>query len=78
MQIVETIARIRREHFTKGKTIKEIARELKVFAKHGPRGAEVGRDLLRVRAVGAATAKAGAMGIGARRVAGGERGQIGS
>src|SRR5205814_1633569 len=30
MLIVETIARIRREHFVKGKTIKEIARDLKV------------------------------------------------
>src|SRR5260221_14356359 len=30
MVIVETIARIRREHFIKGKTIKEIARDLKV------------------------------------------------
>ena len=30
MLIVETIARIRREHFIKGKTIKEIARDLKV------------------------------------------------
>src|SRR3954462_2087927 len=29
MLIVETIARIRREHFIKGKTIKEIARDLK-------------------------------------------------
>src|ERR1700680_3217616 len=28
MLIVETIARIRREHFIKGKTIKEIARDL--------------------------------------------------
>ena len=28
--VVETIARIRREHFIKGKTIKEIARDLKV------------------------------------------------
>jgi len=27
---LETIARIRREHFIKGKTIKEIARDLKV------------------------------------------------
>ncbi|MDF0519293.1 hypothetical protein P0R31_18815 [Bradyrhizobium yuanmingense] len=27
---METIARIRREHFIKGKTIKEIARDLKV------------------------------------------------
>jgi predicted transcriptional regulator len=30
MLIVETIARIRHEHFIKGKTIKEIARDLKV------------------------------------------------
>ena len=30
MLIVETIARIQREHFIKGKTIKEIARDLKV------------------------------------------------
>jgi hypothetical protein len=30
MLIVETIARIRREHFIRGKTIKEIARDLKV------------------------------------------------
>src|SRR6476659_2747518 len=30
MLTVETVARIRREHFLKGKTIKEIARDLKV------------------------------------------------
>lgn len=30
MPVVETIARIRREHFMKGKTIKGIARDLKV------------------------------------------------
>src|SRR5215472_791477 len=30
MLIVETIGRIRREHFVKGKSIKEIARDLKV------------------------------------------------
>jgi hypothetical protein len=28
MLVVETVARIRREHFIKGKTIKEIARDL--------------------------------------------------
>jgi transposase len=33
MLIVETIARIRCEHFIKGKTIKEIARDLKVSRK---------------------------------------------
>ena len=31
MLTVETIGRIRREHFIKGKTIKEIARDLKVY-----------------------------------------------
>src|SRR5690242_20787945 len=30
MLVVETVARIRREHFIKGKTIKEIARDLKM------------------------------------------------
>jgi len=30
MLVVETIARIRREHFVKGKTIKEIVRALRV------------------------------------------------
>src|SRR4030088_2683019 len=30
MLVVETVARIRREHFIKGKTIKEIARDLRV------------------------------------------------
>jgi transposase len=30
MLTVETVGRIRREHFTKGKTIREIARDLKV------------------------------------------------
>ena len=30
MLIVETIGRIRREHFLKGKSIKEIARDLKI------------------------------------------------
>ena len=30
MLIVETIGRIRREHFVKGKSIKEIARDLRI------------------------------------------------
>jgi predicted transcriptional regulator len=30
MLVVETIGRIRREHFLKGKSIKEIARDLKI------------------------------------------------
>ena len=34
MMTVETIGRIRREHFLKGKTIKEVARDLKVVTQH--------------------------------------------
>ena len=33
MLTVETIGRMRREHFIKGKTIKEISRDLKVSRK---------------------------------------------
>jgi hypothetical protein len=54
MLIVETIARIRREHFIKGKTIKEIARDLKVsprfqdrldaWCKEGRRGETMRRS----------------------------------
>ena len=49
MLIVETIARIRREHFIKGKTIKEIARDLKVSRNTVRKGASVWSDLIRVR-----------------------------
>ena len=66
MLVVETIARIRREHFIKGKTIKEIARDLKVSRNTVRKVLRSGGDLLRVRTIGAATTKAGAMGIGAR------------
>ena len=40
------------------------------------RGAEVGRDLFRVRECCRAAAEAWTMGSGARRIAGGECGQI--
>ena len=40
--VVETVARIRREFFVKGKSIKEIVRDLGV-AKHGQEGAAVRR-----------------------------------
>jgi hypothetical protein len=72
MQVVETVARIRREHFVKGKTIKEIARDLKV-PEHGPQGAAIGGDLVRVRAGGPAPAEAGAMDGRPRAAAGGQR-----
>jgi len=49
MLVVETVARIRREHFAKGKTIREIARDLGVsrntvepIAKLGWRGELLG------------------------------------
>ena len=54
MLVVETIARIRREHFVKGKTIKEIARDLGVSRN-------TVRRVLRVRANRPAAAEAGAM-----------------
>src|SRR5712672_2456723 len=44
-------------------------------AEHGPEGAEVGRDLIRVRACCPAAAEAGKMGSRTRRMAGRERGQ---
>jgi DNA-binding NarL/FixJ family response regulator len=49
MLVVETIARIRPEHFIKGKTIKEIARDLKVSRNTVRKVPRSGRDLLRVR-----------------------------
>src|SRR5437016_4739306 len=45
-------------------------------AEHGPQGAEVGRDLIRVRACGPAAAEAGTMGSRTRRIAGRECGQV--
>ena len=46
MLIVETIARIRREHFIKGKTIKEIARDLKVSRNSRLNAPMSGNDLV--------------------------------
>src|SRR3984893_3717295 len=51
MLIVETIARIRREHFIKGKTIKEIARDLKGMG-YGRTSSEYERDVQRRQKVG--------------------------
>ena len=52
MLVVETIARIRREHFIRGKTIKEIARDLRVsrntvrkVLRSGATSAEYERDV---------------------------------
>ena len=58
MLTVETIGRIRREYFLKGKTIKEIARELQRVPEHGAQGAAVWGDGSRVRARRSASAEA--------------------
>ena len=42
---METIGRIRREHFLKGKTIKEIAKDLGV-PEHSPQGPAIGSDAI--------------------------------
>jgi len=62
MLIVETIARIRREHFIKGKTIKEIARDLKVSRNTVRKVLRSGETSFEYEAVGSAPAEAGTMG----------------
>jgi hypothetical protein len=73
MLIVEAIARIRREHFFKSKTIKEIAREPEGVAEYGSERVEVGRDLLRIRAAGGCRDQSWTTGSRAWRIAGGDR-----
>ena len=46
MLVVETIGRIRREHFVQGKSIKEIARALKLSRKTAPESSAVGRHVV--------------------------------
>jgi DNA-binding transcriptional regulator LsrR (DeoR family) len=46
MLIVETIGRIRREHFVKGKSIKEIARDLKISRNTVRKVPALGRDVV--------------------------------
>ena len=48
MLVVETVARIRREHFAAGKPIKEIARDLRL-SRNMVRKAAVGRDGVQLR-----------------------------
>ena len=60
MLTVETIGRIWREHFIKGKTIKEIARDLKV-SRNTVRKVLRSGDVVRVRAERPAPAEARAM-----------------
>ena len=49
MLIVETIGRIRREHFVQGKTISEIARDLKLQAAQLPRRHRIGHLVFEAR-----------------------------
>jgi len=56
MLVLETIARTRREPFIKGKTLKEIARDLA--------GSRNTVRRIPLQAAGAATAKVGALGVG--------------
>ena len=74
MLIVETIARIRREHFIKGKTIKEIARDLKMSRNTVRKVLRSGETSL-VRACCPAAAEAGTVGSRTRGIAGRQRGQ---
>ena len=48
--VAETLARIRRERFVKGETIKEIARDLRGVFERGSLGVLVGRDVVSARA----------------------------
>jgi DNA-binding transcriptional regulator LsrR (DeoR family) len=61
MLVVETIGRIRREHFAKGKTIKEIARDLGVSRNTVRRVLRSGENFVRVRADGPTAAEVGEM-----------------
>ena len=45
---METIGRIRRERLVKGKSIKEIARDLKVIAQHSSEGSAIGGNVVLV------------------------------
>ena len=55
---VETIGRIRRERLLKGKSIKEIARDLMVSRNTVRKSSALGGDGVRVRAGGAAATEA--------------------
>jgi predicted transcriptional regulator len=63
---VETVARIRREHFVKGKTIKEIARDLKVSRNTVRKVLRSGETAFEIRALRPAAAEVGTMDGGAR------------
>ena len=66
MLTVETIGRIRREYFLKGKTIKEIARDLRVSRNTVRKVLRSGETAFDVRSGRPAAAEAGALDGGAR------------
>ena len=75
MLTVETIGRIRREHFVKGKTIKEIARDLRVSRNTVRKVLRSGETSFEYEREVQPRPKLGRWTSGARRAAGGERGQ---
>ncbi len=68
MLVVETIAKIRRAHLVQGKKIKEICRELEGLSEGGAQGPAIGRDVVQLRAFGAADAQARNVDAGAGRM----------
>jgi hypothetical protein len=74
MKGVDTIARVRREYFVRGKTIKEIVRDRHLSRNTGAQDPAVRRDRVHVRADGAAAAETGTMARGAGTPAGNECG----
>jgi DNA-binding NarL/FixJ family response regulator len=66
---VETVARMRREHFINGKTVKEIARNLKVSRNAVRKVLRLGQP-----SFGAAPVEARTMDRSARCAVGGQRG----
>src|ERR1051325_653558 len=75
MLVVETIGRIRREHFVKGKSIKEIVRELKVSRNTVRKVLRSKATAFEYRPLGAAAPEAGRLAGRSRPDAGGERGE---
>jgi AraC-like DNA-binding protein len=73
MLVVETIARIRREHLYKGKSIKQIARELKLSRNTVRRILRSGETAFSYERETPATAEAGELDAGPRPAACGER-----
>ena len=78
MKGVDTIARIRREFFVRGKTIKEIVRELHVSRNTVRKVLRSGATEFSLRARGPAAAEAGALEGGAGSAAGCQRGEAGA